>query len=401
MKKISFILILLVSLYTANEAKDSKKDDKEDKKKKIQTHSNVLLLNSDNFEQALATYDDLLVDFYLPYCKNCNTVLRSEWGAAAMDLNESWGKGKNIALGKIDMSKGDNYKLAIKYKLCDYPSIKLFRDGGKTGKMIDYNGKHSKNRILKWLKKKTRKSQTTTLKTSKSYKKFLDDVKTDADQYAAIGYFTDLETNNATEFLETAEDGVIGLQFGITSDNSIFSDLEVSDGEIVLYHPELDNPIILKSRKKKIETKALLEAYMLPLLRDFVDYSTDMKKHKDSVEDHLFIATSFSSKTIHQEKYVLRKIASDYVGKALFTLVDMDEPLQLYDNILRFLDIQKAPAIGLASIRKMGVKKFKPDSNEISEKNIRNFLENYFKDKLKEKLGLREGGEKKKDKEEL
>ena len=218
----------------------------------------------------------------------------------------------------------------------------------------------------------------------------MNDFKSGSDEYAAIGYFSDLSSHNAKEFLETAEDGVAGLIFGITSDNTIFSGLSVKDGDMILHHPETTQPLILASRKKKVENKAVLEANMLPLLRDFVDYSSDMKKLKDAMEDHIFIATSYSSENFEVEKDALKKVARDYVGKVLFTTVDMDEQLQLYGNILNFLDITKAPGIGLASIKESGVKKFKPDTDEISEQNIRDFLENYFKEKLKEKLKLKE-----------
>ena len=363
---------------------------KEKAKDEIQTHSNVLLLDSSNFEQALKMYDHLLVDFYLPYCKKCSKILRSELGHAAIEWGDSWQNKRKTAIGKMDMSKGDNYKIGLKYKICEYPAIKLFKDGGRTGKIIDYEGKHSSRRIQAWLKKKTDKSQTTKLTSAESLNGFLYDFKHSSDQYAAIGYFSNMASNNAKEFLETSEDGVAGLQFGITSDSTIFSGLSVKDGDIVLHHPELTKPIIFPSRSKRIENKAYLEAKMIPLLRDFVEYSADMKKLKDSMEDHIFIATSFSSKIMEAEKKLLRKVASDYVGKVLFTLVDMDEHLQLYGNILTFLDIHDAPAIGMASIRQDGVKKFKPKTNEISEKIIREFLDNYFKDKMKEKLKLKD-----------
>ena len=351
---------------------------------KIDTHSNVLLLDSKNFDQALKRFDHLLVNFYLPYCKTCNNVLRSELGHAAIEWGDSWQEMRNTAIAKMDMSKGDNYKIALKYKICDYPSIKLFKDGGRTGKIIDYEGKHNSQRIHAWLTKKTEKSQTTRLDSAKSVNGFLYDYKRSSDKYAAIGYFSNIASNNAKEFLQTSEDGVAGLQFGITTDNSIFSGLKVNDGDIVLHHPEMKEPIIFPSRLKAIENKAYFEVKMLPLLRDFEEYSSEMGKLKDLTEDHIFIATSFSSENLEAEKEMLKKVATDYIGKVLFVLVDMDERLQLYGNILAFLDIHEAPAIGLASIRQSGALKFKPKKpDEVSEKNIREFLDEYFIEKMK------------------
>merc|ERR1712198_429070 len=347
--KINLInLMFLVIAYsvTACPYAEAAKSSKEKKNTKIHTHSNVLLLDSNNLDQALKTFDHLLVDFYLPYCKTCNNVLRSELVHAAIEWGDSWQELRNTAIAKMDMSKGDNYKIALKYKICDYPSIKLFKDGGRTGKIIDYEGKHNSQRIQAWLKKKTEKSQTTRLDSAKSVNGFLYDYKRSSDKYAAIGYFSNIASNNAKEFLETSEDGIAGLQFGITTDNTIFKGLKVNDGDIVLHHPEMTNPIIFPSRTKKIENKAHLEVKMLPLLRDFVEYSSEMGKLKDLTEDHIFIATSFSSENLEKEKEMLKKVATDYLGKVLFVLVDMDERLQLYGNILTFLDIHEAPAIG-------------------------------------------------------
>jgi len=382
---INLIFIVIAYSVTACPYAEAAKSSKEKKNTKIHTHSNVLLLDSNNFDQALKTFDHLLVDFYLPYCKTCNNVLRSELGHAAIEWGDSWQELRNTAIAKMDMSKGDNYKIALKYKICDYPSIKLFKDGGRTGKIIDYEGKHNSQRIQAWLKKKTEKSQTTRLDSAKSVNGFLYDYKRSSDKYAAIGYFSNIASNNAKEFLETSEDGIAGLQFGITTDNTIFKGLKVNDGDIVLHHPELTNPIIFPSRTKKIENKAHLEVKMLPLLRDFVEYSSEMGKLKDLTEDHIFIATSFSSENLEKEKEMLKKVATDYLGKVLFVLVDMDERLQLYGNILTFLDIHEAPAIGLASIRQSGALKFKPKKpDEISEKNIREFLDEYFIEKMKD-----------------
>ena len=113
-------------------------------KKHIDTHSNVLLLDSENFDQALKEYQYLLVDFYVPYCKKCNTVLRSEWGATAISLRD------NIRLGKVDISKGNNYKLSKKYQLCEYPSFRFF----KNGKASEYDGGLSKRKSLSGWKRK-------------------------------------------------------------------------------------------------------------------------------------------------------------------------------------------------------------------------------------------------------
>ena len=109
-------------------------------KKKIETHSNVLLLDSENFDQALKEHKYVLVDFYVPYCKKCSTILRSEWGAAGLELRD------NTRIGKVDISKGENYKLAKRFELCEYPSFRFFKDGKLS---FEYDGGFTKRKILR------------------------------------------------------------------------------------------------------------------------------------------------------------------------------------------------------------------------------------------------------------
>ena len=144
----------------------------------------------------------------------------------------------------------------------------------------------------------------------------------------------------------------------------------------------MKDPIFVPSKIEKGEIKKAIETNKLPLLRDFIEYDMDMTMYTDAFENHLFICTSFSSEKIDSEKELLKTLATKYRENILFVLVDMDEHLDRYDNFLKFLDISQSPGIALASIKKKGVSKFKPKSNEISKKNIQEFLEKYVNGKL-------------------
>ena len=337
-------------------------------KKDIDTHSNVLLLDSENFDQALKEYKYILVDFFVPYCKKCSTVLRSEWGATAMQLRG------DVRLGKVNISKGKNYQLAKRFELCEYPSIKFFKNGKISG---DYDGGLTKRKILNWLEKKTAKSQAPHLDSKTQYDSFIKEAAVTNSKVPVIGYYSNIESSEAKAFLEAAEDSITGVEFAIASDTSAFSDLNVVDGQLIMHHPEIKDPILITVDGKTAEIKSAINKNKLPLLRDFVEYDMDLKMMTAGFENHLFVCTSFSSKNFQSEKEFLTNLASDYKGKILFVLVDMDEYLDKYTNILEFLEIKKAPAFALASIKKKGVTKYKPESDNIEEKNIRTFLEDY------------------------
>ena len=362
MKKVVLILEVILSLYVANATG----------KTKIDTHSNVLLLNNENFDQALKEYKYILVDFYVPYCKKCSTVLKSEWGVTGVTLNG------DVRLGKVDISKGNNHKLAKRFELCEYPSFRFFKDA----KVFEYDGGLTKKKILSWLDKKTAKIQAPILKSEKEYKSFVKDVKLNDDKISVIGYFSNTKSDGAKAFLQIADEGIVGVDFGMISDASVISDLKVNDGQLIMHHNEIEDPIVFTADGKKDEIKKAILKTKLPLLRDFVSYDIDMKVLGESFENHLFIYTSFSSEKHAKDVEMLKNLAIGYKEKILFVLVDMDETLERYSNILHFLGIYKAPAIALASIKKQGVTKYKPKSNDISDKNIGDFLENYVNGKL-------------------
>ena len=362
MNKVALILEVIFSLYVVIAPG----------KTKIDTHSNVLLLNNENFDQALKEYKYILVDFYVPYCKKCSTVLKSEWGVTGVTLNG------DVRLGKVDISKGNNHKLAKRFELCEYPSFKFF----KHGKIFEYGGGLTKKKILSWLDKKTAEIQAPILKSEKEYKSFLNDAKLNDHKISVIGYFLNTKSDGAKAFLEIADEGMVGVDFGMISDASVISDLEINDGQLIMHHNEMGDPIVLTVNSKKDEIEKAILKTKLPLLRDFVSYDMDMKVLGESFENHLFICTSFSSEKHAKDVEMLKKLAVGYKEKILFVLVNMDEYLERYSNILHFLGIYKAPAIALASIKKPGVTKYKPKSNDISEKNIGEFLENYVNGKI-------------------
>ena len=261
-------------------------------KKKIDTHSNVLLLDSENFDQALKEHKYILVDFYVPYCKKCSLVLRSEWGAAAIEIRD------DIKLGKVDISKGSNHKLANRFELCEYPSFRFFKDG----KPFEYDGGFTKNKIISWLTNKIKNSPALNLKSEKGYKSFVTEVKVNNGKVPVIGYYSDSKSDGAKAFLETAEDGISGVEFAILSDPSLFSDLKIKDGQLVMHHPEMNEPIVITTASRKSKIKDAIIKNKLPLLRDFVDYDLDMKIHTEAFENHLFVCTSSSSNTFSSEK---------------------------------------------------------------------------------------------------
>lgn len=103
----------------------------------------VLELDQSNFDNAISTFDYILVDFYAPWCGHCKR-LAPELEKAAPVLA---GLKQPIVVAKLD---ADKYRsLANKHEIDGYPTLKLFMHGVPT----EYFGPRKADLLVRFLKK--------------------------------------------------------------------------------------------------------------------------------------------------------------------------------------------------------------------------------------------------------
>ena len=105
--------------------------------------SNVIELNSNNFDNIIKQYDSILIKFYAPWCGHCKK-LEPEFKKAALILKESQ---SNSVLGSLDCT--ENKDICNKYDIKGYPTLLYF----KNGKSSIYNGERTADGIIFWLNK--------------------------------------------------------------------------------------------------------------------------------------------------------------------------------------------------------------------------------------------------------
>ncbi len=103
----------------------------------------VIELTDDNFDSTVFNDENMwLVAFYAPWCGHCKKLL-PEWNAAATQLRGT------VKIAKLDATV--HQKLAERYQIQGYPTIKIFAPGkGEDKKVEEYEGPRETSGIVQY-----------------------------------------------------------------------------------------------------------------------------------------------------------------------------------------------------------------------------------------------------------
>lgn len=203
-------------------------------------------------------------------------------------------------------------------------------------------------------------------------------------QVAVLGFFKDAESAEAKAFLEVAA-GMDDIKFFISTSSDVHSEHKaVGDASVALFKKfdEGRNDLTEDLNEKTITE--FVNANSLPLVVEFNQESAQ-KIFSGEVKNHLLLFVSEKSAEFAETKSIAGKIAQDYKGKMLFVTINTDE--EDHKRILEFFGMKEEELPGMRLIKlEEDMAKFKPESNALTEDNIRSFVKDFMDGKLAQHL---------------
>ncbi|NXX99815.1 PDIA1 isomerase, partial [Centropus bengalensis] len=231
--------------------------------------------------------------------------------------------------------------------------------------------------IVNWLKKRTGPAAAT-LEDAASAETLVD-----SNEVAVIGFFKDLTSEAAKQFLSAAE-AVDDIPFGISSSTDVFTKYQLSQDGVVLFKKFDEGRNNFEGDFTKDNLLNFIKSNALPLVIEFTE-QTAPKIFGGEIKTHilLFLPKSVSD---YQEKLDnFKNAAGDFKGKILFIFIDSDHS----DNqrILEFFGLKKeeCPAVRLITLEEE-MTKYKPESDDITASKIKEFCNKFLEGKIKPHL---------------
>ena len=299
-------------------------------------------------------------------CGHCK-ALTPEYAKAAGVLAE---KESNIKLAKVDAT--EESKLAEKFEVRGYPTLKFF----KNGKDQEYTGGRTADTIVTWLEKKTG-PPAKTLETAEDLKKFTED-----NDIAIVGFYKDSGSAEAKVFLSTA-DNMDDYPFAIVADEAVAKENGVDSG-IVLFKKFDEGKAVYEGEVSEELVTKFIAGNALPLVVEF-NQDTAQKIFSGEVKSHLLLFLSASAEDFSAKVDIAKGIAKDHKGEMLFVTINTDE--EDHKRIMEFFGMEESELPSMRIIKlEEDMSKFKPESTELSDANIRSFIKAYLEGSLKAHL---------------
>jgi protein disulfide-isomerase A1 len=176
----------------------------------------VLNLTPETFDKSINEHDLTLVEFFAPWCGHCKS-LAPEYAKAAEQL-----AGSTAALAAVDCI--EHKELCNKYSVRGFPTIKLFRPGGKAP--VDYDQARKADAIVGYMRKQSQPAFKE-LKTESDVNEFI------KNRVAVVAFISAADVSTFGSIAEQfrSQDYV----FAYVTDSNLISKFKAKTGTVRVY----------------------------------------------------------------------------------------------------------------------------------------------------------------------
>jgi len=315
--------------------------------------SGVASLQSKDFAQALQAHSLLMVKFYAPWCEHSKAI-KAEYEEAALILRQ---EGSPIRLAEVDASR--EKVLAKREGAHSYPLLKWYKGGRPAG---IYRQGREKLTLVDWLRSKT-PALATEVNTDQEANQFLED-----NQVSVLGMFPTPGSEGEKAFVEASYLFETGVGFGVLR---YLQGWAVKD-TVWIRAKHFDGQEIFEG---ELTVRRLVDFVTLHSTPHLVEFKPDDWKtiFRDNRNQH-FILFANKQSTTEAEFSAVQSVAKDFKKEMMFVRVDVGNVEN--EKLCQIFDIEAtdAPTFRIATTTKRSIRKFKPEDENLTEENIRNFL---------------------------
>lgn len=293
--------------------------------------NHVLVLDDSNFEDSLAQYEHLLIEFYAPWCTHCK-ALAPEYSKAAEILKNNE---PVIRLAKIDAV--ENEKTAKLFDIEGYPTIKLHSNGT----YLEFTGGRTAQEIVSWSRKK--------ISPPTKHLNSLEEINalTNSSQVSIV-FFGANGSALFNIFEKVAKTDDQNLFYQVT-DKTLFSKFGVEASNVILFKNFEEGRNNLTEAFTEESLKEFISEYSIPLVTHFNAVSAEAIFGHNKTAIFLFRLPGNEAHTKLEEAF--KNAASAFKGKVKFVITGIEEELEA--SLAEYLSVTEAdyPLIRLIEVK--------------------------------------------------
>ncbi|TNV86977.1 hypothetical protein FGO68_gene3970 [Halteria grandinella] len=329
----------------------------------VESVEGVLVLTDANFDDVLQSTSHLLVEFYAPWCGNCQQ-LASEYAKAAQSLASF---GSTIRLAKVDATVHDG--LAERFQVQGLPALYWFKHGVRQ----DYSGGRTEESIIKWVVKHSGPSSLSVATCQEVQERASRDK-------LALAYVGDFDKKDFTVFMRISENPTVGekYQFYHTADfEGCGGQFGTDSPSLVLFRNFDTSPVLYSSSIQNINALLIwLQDQSVPTLIEFSeDYIEPIFGQRKLT---LFL---FRSNTDKEFSQAFSEVAQELRGQLLFVTSGVTEGILAKLGDFMGLDEDQLPTFWILDAEN-DMRKYSMSANGATVESIKKFIEDFKQGKL-------------------